>query len=86
MKVNKIDLIKLQNAIDLIKKNKTNDAEDILKELINVNSVKPDALTYLAICKIKSEKKNEAIDYIKNEISNDPEHEFENLNLGLIYF
>ena len=54
MEVNKIDLIKLQNAIDVINKNKTNDVENILKELIDINSVKPDALTYLAICKIKS--------------------------------
>ena len=86
MKVNKIDLIKLQNAIDLIKKNKTNDAENILKELIDIKNVKPDVLTYLAICKIKSNKKNEAIDYLKNAISIDPNHEFANLNLGLIYF
>ena len=86
MEVNKIDLIKLQNAIDLIKKNKTNDAENILKELVDIKNVKPDVLTYLAICKIKSNKKNEAIDYLKNAISIDPNHEFANLNLGLIYF
>ena len=86
MEVNKIDLIKLQNAIDLIKKNKTSDAENILKELIDIKNVKPDVLTYLAICKIKSNKKNEAIDYLKNAISIDPNHEFANLNLGLIYF
>ena len=86
MEVNKIDLIKLQNAIDLIKKNKTNDAENILKELIDIKNVKPDVLTYLAICKIKSNKKNEAIDYLKNAISINPNHEFANLNLGLIYF
>ena len=49
MEVNKIDLIKLQNAIDLIKKNKTSDAENILKELIDIKNVKPDVLTYLAI-------------------------------------
>ena len=39
MEVNKIDLIRLQNAIDLIKKNKTNDAENILKELIDIKNI-----------------------------------------------
>ena len=42
MEVNKIDLIKLKNAIDLIKKNKTKDAEKILNELIDIKIIKPD--------------------------------------------
>ena len=80
------NLRNFQICLDYIKKNKISEAEKLLLELKKDEEFKIDALVYLGVCKIKSNKKNTAINLLKQAIEISINHEFANLNLGLIYF
>ncbi len=79
-------IYELKKSIELIKKEKINDAENILLNITTHKEIKADIYLYLGICNIKKNKKNIAINYLKKSLRFNPEHEFSNLNLGLIYF
>ena len=86
MNKTKENLRNFQISLDYIKKNKICEAEKLLLELKKDEEFKIDALVYLGVCKIKSNKKNTAINLLKQAIEISINHEFANLNLGLIYF
>ena len=80
------NLRNFQISLDYIKENKISEAEKLLLELKKDEEFKIDALVYLGVCKIKSNNKNAAINLLKQAIEISINHEFANLNLGLIYF
>ena len=73
-------------SLELIKKNKIEDAEEILERLKNKRVFEVEVFTYLAVCKIKKEQKIKATELLNKALEISPDHEFANLNLGLILF
>ena len=57
MNKTKENLRNFQISLDYIKKNKISEAEKLLLELKKDEEFKIDALVYLGVCKIKSNKK-----------------------------
>ena len=86
MDKNEENLRNFQISLDYIKENKISEAEKLLLKLKEIEKFKIDALVYLGVCKIKTDSKDAAIKLLNQAIDISSNHEFANLNLGLIYF
>ena len=76
----------LKKSINLINQNKINEAEEILIGLSKFKDFQVDTFLYLGICKIKKKENEKAIEFLKRSLKLNPNHEYANLNLGLVYF
>ena len=76
----------LKESVELLNKNKVNEAEKILIRLSNYNELQADTFSYLGVCYIKKNNSKKAAEYLERSLKVNPNHEYSNLNLGLIYF
>ena len=76
----------LKESVELLNKNKVNEAEKILTRLSNYNELQADTFSYLGVCYIKKNNSKKAAEYLERSLKVNPNHEYSNLNLGLIYF